>query len=263
MNKGRPENIEEYKEWLVTDQKVDISKRTQVHYESVTDKARLKFSESNFWVTLLKNLSDYNAEYEIKTGYPLFIPRLIPKLEIKSYDSFLLKTYRKNIIENKNWPKSPENGWIIPENWFSRVNDIIRTLIEVKYLDGVEFIISKIESHCKSNQLGCEVSLEAREDGYYAGHMYTKQEIEVPRVTWDTERIIFSVEIQITTQLQEVIRKLLHKFYEERRKMLNPDINWKWDYKSKEFEANYLGHILHYVEGMIMEIRDKQKEKIP
>ena len=80
---------------------------------------------------------------------------------------------------------------------------------------------------------------------------------------WDTERVDVSIEIQITTQLQEVIRKLLHKYYEDRRKrIIEEDIKWQWNYKSDEFIANYLGHILHYVEGMIMEIREKQKESI-
>jgi len=31
------------------------------------------------------------------------------------------------------------------------------------------------------------------------------------------------------------------------------------DYKSPEFSSNYLGHIIHYVKGMIVEIRDKEK----
>ena len=38
-------------------------------------------------------------------------------------------------------------------------------------------------------------------------------------------------------------------------------MKWQWDYKSDEFSANYLGHILHYVEGMIVEIREKQKKE--
>ena len=70
------------------------------------------------------------------------------------------------------------------------------------------------------------------------------------------------IEIQITTQLQDVIRKLLHIYYEERRKKITEDdIKWQWDYKSDEFVANYLGHILHYVEGMIMDVRSKQAEE--
>jgi len=55
--------------------------------------------------------------------------------------------------------------------------------------------------------------------------------------------------------------RLLHKYYEERRKKLKKeDIIWQWDWRSDEFSANYLGHILHYIEGMIMEIREKQRK---
>ena len=78
-----------------------------------------------------------------------------------------------------------------------------------------------------------------------------------------TEKIMVSIEIQITTQLQEVIKKLLHKYYEERRKRIEkPSVKWQWDYKSDEFSTNYLGHILHYVEGMIMDIRESRLEVV-
>ncbi|MBU4374371.1 MAG: hypothetical protein KJ714_08055 [Euryarchaeota archaeon] len=204
----KPKNIEEYKKWLKEQHKIEISDRTQTYYNSVTSKIKSDFEKSEFWSQLTKNLKEYNDKYLVKSGYQLLIPNFTPELIIKSFDSFLLKTFRKNIIENNNWPESPENGWILPTNWYSQINDIIRTLIVVKYLDGVEFIINE------------------------------------------------------TTQLQEVIRKLLHKYYEERRKRITKeDIKWQWNYKGDEFVANYLGHILHYVEGMIMEIRDKQKEE--
>ena len=82
-------------------------------------------------------------------------------------------------------------------------------------------------------------------------------------MTWDTERIDVSIELQITTQLQEVIRKLLHSYYENVRKRAGEreDVKWQWNYKSEEFAANYLGHILHYIEGMIMEVRERQRRK--
>ncbi len=73
------------------------------------------------------------------------------------------------------------------------------------------------------------------------------------------QKVNVPVEIQITTQLPEVIRKLMHKYYEEKRSKLNTNTKWQWDYKSNEFSLNYLGHILHYIEGMIMEIREKQR----
>lgn len=264
MNNKKPQNIDEYKKWLNEKHGIEISDRTQTYYESVTSKIKRDLEESDFWIQLAKNLREYDGEYLVKTGYPLLIPAFKAELYIKPFDSFLLKTFRKNILENKRWPDEPQGGWIFPNNWYTKINDIIRTLLIVKYLDGVEFMIDKIKSLCEQRSIDCRVFLEASEEGYYAAHLYTKQEFEIPRVTWDTERIDVSVEIQITTQLQEVIRKLLHKYYEDRRKGIGEeDIKWQWNYKSDEFVANYLGHILHYVEGMIMEIREKQKEETP
>lgn len=129
----------------------------------------------------------------------------------------------------------------------------------VKYIDGVEYMINDLEKYCEKFGLSHKVRFEAREEGYYAAHLYTRQKFEVPNVQWDTEIVNVSIEIQVTTQLQDVIRRLLHRYYEDSRKKMERDEKWQWNYKSDEFAANYLGHILHYVEGMIIEIRDKEK----
>lgn len=166
-------------------------------------------------------------------------------------------------MNNDAFPEEPEGGWIIPENWFLKINDIVRTLFVVKYFDGVKFLISKIENLCKKHNLELLIDYEAREEGYYAAHLYVKQEFEIPKPTWDTKRIFVLVELQITTQLQEVIRKMLHNYYEKKRMMVKKPIEkWQWDYGCDEFCTNYLGHILHYVEGQIMEVRDRQKREI-
>jgi len=263
MNSEKPQSIDEYKQWLTEERETEISERTQAHYESVTSKMKVDFEKSVFWGQLSENLEEFDNEYLAAKRYRLLLRRRVPELYIKPFDSFLLKTFRKNVVDNNNWPNEPVDGWILPENWYCRINDIIRTLFVVKYLDGVEFMIDKIDSLCRQENMPCEVFLEAKEEGYYAGHLYTKQQFEIPRVTWDTERVEVSIEIQITTQLQEGIRRLLHKYYEERRKRVEAeDMKWQWDYESDEFIANYLGHILHYVEGMIVEIRERQEEEI-
>ncbi len=262
MDNKKPKDIDEYKKWLKEKHGIEISIRTQRYYDSVANKIKQDFEKSNCWVELTENLNKYDGEYLAKTGYSLLVSRDRPGLDIKPFDSFLLKTFRKNIIENKRWPDKPEDGWVFSNNWYSKINDIVRTLIEVKYLDGVDFIINKVKSISGKLGIECKVFLEATEEGYYAAHLYPRQEFEIPKPNWDTENVDVSIEIQITTQLQEVIRKLLHKYYEERRKGIEKEegVKWQWNYESDEFVANYLGHILHYVEGMIMEIREKQKE---
>jgi len=259
----KPQNIDDYIKWLKKEHKVEINDRTRTQYSTVTTVIKKDYEQSAFWVEFVGSLKEYNDEYLVNTKYPLLTRLEKPVLKIKPFRSFLLKTFRKNIIDNKRYPDEPKNGWIVPNNWFSRINDILRTIVTVKYFDGVKFMRNKMKSHCEQYHMDFEDHLEAREEGYYAAHFYTKRKFEIPKIPWDTEKIYVAVEIQITTQLQEVIRRLLHKYYEERRQRIEErDLKWQWDYRCDEFCPNYLGHILHYVEGMIMEIREKQEEAI-
>jgi ppGpp synthetase/RelA/SpoT-type nucleotidyltranferase len=109
--------------------------------------------------------------------------------------------------------------------------------------------------------LKCDTSFQARDEGYYAAHVYVNLSVQILTTNWATEGIEAKVELQITTQLQDVIRRMLHTHYEDRRMALQPDATWKWDHTSEEFATNYLGHILHYLEGMIVEIRDRPKKE--
>ena len=262
MNTDKPEDLNKYKEWLKKEHKKEITVYDKTYYEAVSNKIKLEFEKSGLWDNLVKRLKTYNDEYYLATkGYQLLTnPESRPTLDIKSYDSFFEKTYRKNVLENSKWPAPPDVGWILPDDWYLSINDIVRTELVVKYLDGVEFIIEQLALLCKEFESTCRPDYEAKEEGYYAVHIYTKQKVEIPMRDWKTRRIDVDIEIQITTQLQENIRKLLHEYYEVRRtKKRQEDVKWQWDYRSDEFSTNYLGHILHYMEGMIMEIREKQK----
>jgi hypothetical protein len=247
-----------YVKWL--DKKnFEISAKTENHYISVRDKIEDKFKQSTLWIEITQKIKEFHIDYKTKNNnYNLFMRLDPPVLKKKSYESFFLKTFRKNILQNKNQFESPSGGWILPNNWFSKINDIVRTCFVVKYLDGVEYLTNEIESICDELDISYMTSFEAKEEGYYAAHMLILQEFDVPDINWDSIKIKVWIELQITTQLQEVIRNLLHDYYEEnRKKLVKDDVKWQWDYRSNEFATNYLGHILHYVEGMIMEIRDK------
>jgi len=261
LTECRPNSIVEYRAWLKDKHGVTVDKRVENHFKSVALRLQLEFESSTFWVKLINNLKNYHEEFLVETGYNLFTSLERPRIVTKPFESFLLKTFRANILENTGWPEQPIGGWVLPANWYSRVHDIVRTCLVVKYLDGVEFVIGKIQHLCDQKGLHCEVAFEAREEGYYAAHVNVQQEFEIPRLDWDTERIEAHAEIQVTTQLQEVIRRLLHKYYERNRERVTSEkdaTKWQWEYRSDEFVANYLGHILHYVEGMIMDVRSRQ-----
>ena len=245
---GSKPKAENYKKWLKDRHDVDIDNIIYNNYDSVTLKMKDQFEKSNFWNAIITDFIKLDQEYYLKSkGYYLFMDKNYPTIYTKSFDSFLLKTYRKNVLNNKNWPDEPAGGWILPGNWYLNINDVIRTLFVVKYLDGVDFLVRKLESYSEKYNLPHEVHLEAREEGYYAAHLYTKLKFEIPNIEWDTEQIDATIEIQVTTQLQDVIRRLLHKYYEDNRIKIKGNDNWQWNYKSDEFSANYLGHILHYV----------------
>lgn len=101
--------------------------------------------------------------------------------------------------------------------------------------------------------------MEAREEGYYAAHLGVKQELTLIDERYTPTSHLVNVEIQITTELQSLIKDLLHRYYEANRIKHNvQNSKWQWDYLCDEFNSNYLGHIVHYVEGKIVELRDKQ-----
>ena len=260
--------MDEYKIWLEDKcNKKNLTWPEKTQYNLTAIQIKNCFKESELWTQLIKNLNEYNDEYSKRNlGYSLLMPMpqgkiYEPELLMKPYESFLLKTFRKNILENENWPNEPKDGWILPNNWYSKINDIVRTMFIVKYINGVEFIKNKIDSLCKENNRKYSFSLEAKEEGYYAGHLHISERVEIPKIPWGTEEVNVSIEIKITTQLKEVIQKLLHRYYEKKRKesrmIKKKNVKWQWDYRSNEFNVNYLGHIIHYIEGVIINVREK------
>jgi hypothetical protein len=65
------------------------------------------------------------------------------------------------------------------------------------------------------------------------------------------------VEIQITTQLQDVLRSLTHHLYEGQRLQSEESGKWKWDFASNRFRVGYLSHALHLIESIILDSRDR------
>lgn len=252
--------IHSYSDWFKDKFQIELYAKPSSIYQYVIQKLMGDFENCDLWKEFEANINNYNDEYRINKGYPLLkIEPLI--ISAKPYKSLINKCYRKNILLNANYPEPPINGWISPANWFIKINDLLRTTMTVRYLDGVEFMVSKIQTLTNKYKFSFDVNYEAREEGYYAAHITIAGKFSIVDNEWNVIEVNFPFEIQITTQLQEVIKSLLHKMYEEIRVLpkIETSNKWQWDYKSREFRSNYLGHILHYIEGMILEVRDKQK----
>lgn len=146
----KPLTIDDYKEWLKNTKGIVIDRRSPIYFDSVTQKILNEFKQSEFWKSLNQTYLQTEQQYVLTTGgYHLFVSSEKPELKLKSYDSFLLKTFRKNILQNINFPNEPDKGWSYPNRpreWHLHVNDVIRTRFVVKYLDGVSFLADKIQA---------------------------------------------------------------------------------------------------------------------
>jgi hypothetical protein len=260
---GKPTTIEEYKIWAKTKFRIMDDSVGKNYYENVTKKMQQTFENSNYWKMFNEKLLEEEEKYYRKNHYNLLQSRFVAQIYIKPYDSFVDKCFRKNILLNDNWPDPPKGDWINYQNAYSHFGDIIRTNVVVQYLDAIECIKNLLIHCCEKENYEYKLDYQAKSEGYYAVHFDVSVPFEIPSLTWETDKIDGHVEIQITTELKELIKNLIHQAYVDHRseKHSTEKFGWQWDYTSDEFMINYLGHIMHYLEGNILDIRDRRLKK--
>ncbi|HEV2068416.1 MAG TPA: hypothetical protein VGR26_01335 [Acidimicrobiales bacterium] len=256
-------SLAEYGDWLETIWDGDVRELKPGRYLHQQAVLLRSFQASQFFERLLRSLHDWSDAYHQTTGYALFSGSHLPELQLhmKPWESFVTRTWRHNVLNNDSWPASPDGGWYLPDNWFEQLWDIVRTRLVVRYLDGVVWLAERIEQLAKEGDIGFRRVTHAQEWGYYAMHVVVDQPFVVQGLNYEVDFPRHTgVEIQLTTQLQEVITSLTHQFFEQRRETRpRPEERWQWDYSSREFTPYYLGHLLHYIEGMIMRMRTENQ----
>lgn len=234
-------------------------------FRLVTPNIMLAFAESSFWKEVAACVKTSDERYKIAhNNYDLVDTLNTPGLDLKSFDSFLLKTFRTNVLNNEQWPEGPLAGghWVLPGNWYSEVNDIVRTCFQVRYFDGVRFLAESLKTAAENSGLAASMKMHASFDGYYGAHVYVNQLFSIPERNWDFTTVSVKIELQVTSHLQYMIRDMLHKHYEARRLTNKPhNPGFEWDHTCDQFATTYLGHTLHYLEGVIVEVRDRQGDK--
>lgn len=252
-------SFDKYPYWLRDKLGISIGTATRKQYKLAVAHLREQTEASEFWRTFQQEKMNLDRTYFDRTGFGLYMSiKDVPAAHAKSYDSLFEKSYRKNVQDNESWDQPPaKTGWILPTDWLSKINDVVRTLVVVKYLDGVIFLAEALTALAEAQGRQCHVDYEAREEGYYAAHVYPILAGQVPAETYGFETVQYQFEIQITTQLQDVIRPVTHPLYAKRRmKLLENRLGkWQWDYQADEFRANYLVHSLHHIDGLIVDVR--------
>jgi ppGpp synthetase/RelA/SpoT-type nucleotidyltranferase len=254
-------DLEEYCEWAIKEMGWDLGPSTRTYYQTVTAAMRDQVVASQLWLAFCERYKQIEDRYYgERKGHHLFQNPSPPEWQTKSFESIVAKSFRVNKLANGSFPSEPPGGWVTPDSWLEQVGDIVRTRVVVKYLDGPEYLAQALREIATETGQSVRVEYKCREDGYYAAHVDLRYTLEIPERDWDTRKIGCSCELQITTQLQELVQSLMHRYYEDHR-LAGPaghdDMPWQWRYRNAEFSASYLGHVLHYLEGMIMGVRDK------
>ena len=95
-------------------------------------------------------------------------------LSTKPFKSVIDKSFRFNVLWNKKFPVEPQKyGWTTPDNIYSNINDLVRTCLVCKFIDGPDFLIKKLQEFSKTRGRACKTYSQSREEGYYAHHFYT------------------------------------------------------------------------------------------
>jgi len=261
----RPKTLEDYITWATSTLEHQYNETCETWYKMTAPYILGVWSDNFLKAGWREVLTGAAEEYMSEFGVSLFADEATPEvvLKTKPYPSVLDKLYRENVIWNPKFPEQPEKGWCAPDDVFSRFNDIIRTRIVLRYLDGPEYLAKKISVFAQSLGFQCDFESRESDEGYYGFHVYITTQTDIPDRSYSNRASSSKLEIQLTTQLQDVLRDLTHKFYEERRLQHQPDRKaWKWAHKSNHFRSAYIAHTLHLLEGIILDVRDGNKEPI-
>ena len=258
-----PKTLEQYCVWAVNTLHTDFNEgKSKRIYEVNINNYFNTISRHDFFKALQPEFEKWDEEYYKLTNTHLLMDLYAPPLLQKPYLSAVDKSFRENVLLNKNFPEQPKRGWVSADNLHTYFNDVIRCSIVCKFIDGPEFITERLRTYAETLNLKYRQYTQERDEGYYAYHFYVTFPIKLVNKDWHETDSNVGIEIQVTTQLQEVLRSMTHNFYAQSR--LEPDANsskWRWQFTTNRFRVGYLSHALHLLESIILEARENMNKK--
>ncbi len=255
----KPIDLDSYLSWAAHVLGCDFKDPKVVRiYETNVNNILTSVTQHPFFVGFSAEVAQWQEEYHHETNSALFMDSAEPHLCVKSFRSVVDKSFRMNILWNKAFPKAPKRGWVNLQNIYAMLNDLVRGSLVCRFIDGPERVARYISDYADRLDLVSRSYSQEREDGYYAFHVYVTFRVSVFDADWNEADVSVEVEIQITTQLQEVLRSLTHHLYESQRlQVADTSGKWKWEFTSSRFKIGYLSHALHLLESVIVESRDR------
>lgn len=215
-----------------------------------------EISAGPFWSEAEKRLSQWRTEYRQVYGGDLMKGIGWPSFQSKTEASIKDKIIRRCKGDlDKVASIFPSSGPLVP-----CLSDLVRTRIECRYIDGVEFLATKLAEFAKELGQECQRDRQGKIEGYFAQHITVNLDV-LYRLMGHTQSFSVTVEIQVASELATRMWQATHGLYEiDRSDSEAPQPQeWQWQPNDPRFISNQLGHMMHLADGLLIHLRDAPK----
>jgi hypothetical protein len=175
---SKPKTIKEYIEWAKENLSSNFNSESSKTLYDINLGTAHQFISTHPFISLISTRAvEWQEKYKKRTKSQLLMSNLPFEIHQKPYKSALNKSFRENILWNRNYPNRPDKGWVTDENIFKYFDDGIRTTLVCKFIDGPEYVVRQLSQLAKECDIKCHVRPQAKDEGYYAYHFYTQYEI--------------------------------------------------------------------------------------
>ena len=212
-------------------------------------------SVGDFWTQANERLDSWRTEYRNSYGGDLLARPGLPDFTSKSEGSIRGKLLRR-CKEDSNYAQAIQTeGPPIP-----CLPDLVRTRIACRYIDGVEFLASRILALAQEMNLSPKLERKGSIEGYFAQHITADQQVFF-RLAGEGQPTKIVCEIQIASEMATRMWDATHPLYENvRRDPAEPE-DWQWKPNDSRFISNQLGHMVHLVDGLLVQLRQSVNKR--
>ena len=215
-----------------------------------------EISVGPFWTKAKTEMAKWRTEYRTLKGGDLLPRPVLPDFESKTEASIHDKLIRK--CKRKSHDLSDVVGVEGPP--IPKLNDFVRTRVACRYIDGVDFLAKKLMEIGAETNCVPQLRREGRIEGYFAQHITLEQNV-IFRLAGHEQLATINCEIQLASELATRVWQASHPLYEEARMGHEAPEEWQWKPNEPRFMANQLGHMIHLVDGLLVQLRDTENSR--
>jgi ppGpp synthetase/RelA/SpoT-type nucleotidyltranferase len=208
-----------------------------------------ELSVGPFWAAARAQLDQWRTEYRSNTAADLLASVGLPNFVSKSEASIQNKVARRF----PEGSESSQKAFLADGPPIPQIGDLVRTRIACRYIDGVEFLSSKLVTLANEMGLSPVRSREGRIDGYFAQHITVSQEV-IFRFVGQTQLANIACEIQVASEMATRMWDAAHPLYEQVREGTNDPEEWQWKPDDPRFISHQLGHMIHLADGLLVQL---------